>query len=159
MPRRSQQTADRPAEQPEYALSLKQPWAALVVLGLKTIEVRRWPTPRRGFILIHASQTADDREEVWRRLPPAARGLAELRGGIIGQAELIDCIAYEDLETFRRDQRWHWNRPEWFQPPRLYGFVFRNASPLPFRPALGWMRFFRVESESNKPRKRTSSRP
>ena len=28
----------------EYALSLKQPWAALVVFGRETIEVRRWPT-------------------------------------------------------------------------------------------------------------------
>ncbi len=155
MPRRSQPPADRPTELPEYALSLKQPWAALVVLGLKTIEVRRWPTPKRGFILIHASKIADEREEVWSRLPPSARGLAELRGGILGQAELIDCIAYEELETFRRDQRWHWNRPEWFQPPRLYGFVFRNACPLPFRPVPGWMRFFRIGSEKKMKRART----
>ena len=35
-----------------YALSIKQPWAALVVQGLKTIEIRRWPTARRGQILI-----------------------------------------------------------------------------------------------------------
>src|SRR5207245_2747235 len=29
-----------------YALSLKQPWATLLVHGLKSIEVRRWSTPR-----------------------------------------------------------------------------------------------------------------
>ena len=28
----------------EYALSIKQPWAALVVCGVKTVEVRRWPS-------------------------------------------------------------------------------------------------------------------
>src|SRR5262245_61764820 len=31
-----------------FALSVKQPWASLLVHGLKTIEVRRWPTARRG---------------------------------------------------------------------------------------------------------------
>ena len=30
-----------------FALSIKQPWAALLVHGQKTIEVRRWPTARR----------------------------------------------------------------------------------------------------------------
>ena len=32
----------------DYALSVKQPWATLLVHGLKTIEVRAWPTARRG---------------------------------------------------------------------------------------------------------------
>ncbi|MCS6975441.1 MAG: ASCH domain-containing protein [Gemmatales bacterium] len=142
------------AQQPEYALSLKQPWAALVVLGFKTIEVRRWPTDRRGPILIHASQTADERDEVWQRVPPAARGLAELRGGIIGQAELVDCITYDTREAFRRDEARHWNRADWFRPPRLYGFVFRHPKLLPFRPVLGWMRFFRPETEQKMKRTR-----
>ena len=31
-----------------YALSLKQPWAALLVHGLKSIEVRRWAAARRA---------------------------------------------------------------------------------------------------------------
>lgn len=146
MPRCHDPTATLFPEEAVYALSLKQPWAALLVLGHKTIEVRSWPTQRRGLILIHASQTADDRDEVWRRLPPAVRGLAELRGGILGQAELVDCISYDSAEAFRRDARRHWNRPEWFQPPRLYGFVFRDARPLPFRAVPGWVRFFRPEA-------------
>src|SRR5205823_6217499 len=31
-----------------YALSLKQPWATLLAHAVKTIEVRKWPTARRG---------------------------------------------------------------------------------------------------------------
>src|SRR4051794_31022472 len=53
----------------EYALSLKQPWAALLVHGVKTIEVRRWPTARRGRVLIHAARVPDDRPEAWSRVP------------------------------------------------------------------------------------------
>src|SRR5437016_1110202 len=52
-----------------YALSIKQPWAALLVHGHKTIEVRRWPTARRGTILIHAARVPDERPEAWRRVP------------------------------------------------------------------------------------------
>ncbi|HEX2606182.1 MAG TPA: ASCH domain-containing protein [Flavisolibacter sp.] len=37
------------------ALSLLQPWASLVVMGVKTIETRSWSTPYRGELLIHAS--------------------------------------------------------------------------------------------------------
>jgi activating signal cointegrator 1 len=37
------------------ALSLLQPWASLVVMGVKTIETRSWNTSYRGELLIHAS--------------------------------------------------------------------------------------------------------
>lgn len=35
-------------------LSLLQPWASLVVMGVKTIETRSWTTNYRGPLLIHA---------------------------------------------------------------------------------------------------------
>ena len=38
------------------AISLLQPWASLVIMGVKTIETRSWATKHRGSILIHASQ-------------------------------------------------------------------------------------------------------
>jgi len=37
------------------ALSVKQPWASLLVAGVKRFEVRTWPPSKLGFILIHAS--------------------------------------------------------------------------------------------------------
>ena len=48
-----------------FALSVKQPWAALLVAGVKTVEVRTWPTARRGRVLIHAGKIPDDRPEGW----------------------------------------------------------------------------------------------
>jgi hypothetical protein len=39
-------------------LSVRQPWAALIVSGHKDIENRTWSTRYRGPVLIHASQAA-----------------------------------------------------------------------------------------------------
>ena len=58
---------------PTYALSLKQPWAALVVAGRKAIEVRKWPTGVRGRVFIHAARVPDDRPEAWTLVPDDLR--------------------------------------------------------------------------------------
>lgn len=125
------------------ALSLKQPWAALVVLGYKTIEIRTWPTAYRGPLLIHASRQSDGRRVPWP-LPDTAKQLAELRGGIIGLVELVDCICYRDQERFVLDCALHWNLPEWFRPPQMHGFVFQQPRLVSFLPCSGWFRLFRV---------------
>jgi hypothetical protein len=41
-------------------ISIRQPWASLIVIGAKDVENRTWPTRYRGPVLIHASQRADD---------------------------------------------------------------------------------------------------
>jgi hypothetical protein len=134
----------RPANPVEYALSLKQPWATLLVHGIKTIEVRRWPTARRGRVLIHAARIPDPRERGWLLVPAQLRAEAQVVGGIIGAADLTDCLAYRDPADFAADQERHQNDPAWFEPPVLYGFRFANMMPTPFRPFPGWMRFFPV---------------
>ena len=131
-----------------YALSLKQPWAALLVHGLKTIEVRNWPTGRRGRILIHAARIPDHRPEAWDRLPLDLHSAAKLVGGFIGEGELVNCVEYSTPKEFAADQRFHLNDSNWFEPPRLYGFKFTNLKPMSFRPYSGWMRFFPVELEN-----------
>ena len=130
-----------------FALSLKQPWATLLVHGLKTIEVRRWPTARRERILIHAARVPDERPEAWARVPEPLRPMAEQLGGIIGAGDLTGCITYRSLDAFAADQPRHLNELSWFEEPVLYGFVFANLGVLPFRPYPGWMRFFRVDDE------------
>ena len=62
---------------PTYALSLKQPWVALVAHGHKSVEVRAWPTARRGRILIHAARVSDPRPEAWALVPPGLNEAAE----------------------------------------------------------------------------------
>jgi hypothetical protein len=135
------------AQQLLYAISLKQPWAALLVHGRKTIEVRRWPTARRGRVLIHASRVSDDRPGAWNQVPPELAASTRLVGGIVGAAELVCCHAYHTGEGFLADQSRHLNDAAWFQGPVMYGFAFENPAVLPFRPYSGWMRFFPVISE------------
>jgi hypothetical protein len=86
--------------QTQYALSLKQPWATLLAHGLKSIEVRAWPTARRGPILIHAARVSDPRPEAWAQVPAELRDEAEMVGGIVGNAKLADCRAYRTAAEF-----------------------------------------------------------
>ena len=128
-----------------YALSIKQPWAALLVHGLKQVEIRTWKTRRRGRVLIHAGKSPDTRPEAWQWITtPILQEAAQLRGGIVGTAELIDCIHYSTDSTFQADHERHRNAPEWFLPQGLYGFVFQAARPLPFLPCPGNTVFFQV---------------
>jgi hypothetical protein len=47
-----------------HALSLHQPWASAVALGVKTVETRSWSTNYRGPLLIHA--TSRRPRDIWR---------------------------------------------------------------------------------------------
>jgi ASCH domain len=129
----------------EFAISVKQPWAALLAHGWKTIEVRRWPTARRGRVLIHAARVPDERAEAWAQVPQELEETAHVLGGILGAGELVECRAYRTPQAFAADRGRHLNDPAWFQEPVLYGFVFANLRALPFRAYPGWMRFFPVE--------------
>ncbi len=129
-----------------HALSVKQPWAALLVSGRKTIEIRTWNVSRRERILIHAAKIPDLRPEGWAALDtPELRALAQFQGGILGVAELIDCIRYDTSAAFATDAPRHCNAPEWFRPPRLFGFVFEDAQLVPFAPWTGNTFFFAVK--------------
>jgi hypothetical protein len=130
-----------------HALSLKQPWATLLVHGLKTVEVRHWPTARRGPVLIHAARVSDPRPEAWARVPPQLQAAARLVGGIIGAGKLTACIPYRNVEAFAADFSRHLNEASWFQGPVLYGFAFSDLRVQPFRPFPGWMRFFPVPED------------
>lgn len=127
-----------------YALSIKQPWAALVVHGLKTIEVRSWRTALRGRLMIHAANVPDERPEAWARVPPEVHETACLRRGVVGAVDLTDVRPYRSLDTFVADQALHLNEAGWYRPPILYGFTFANAVVLPFQPCPGQTRFFRI---------------
>jgi hypothetical protein len=126
-----------------YALSIKQPWAALIAAGRKTIEVRTWPVSRRSPVLIHAAKVPDLRPEGWAAIDtPELKTLSQLQGGIIGVADLADCIRYDSAEAFAADAPRHFNATGWFRPPRMYGFAFESARVLSFVPWTGNTFFF-----------------
>jgi hypothetical protein len=117
---------------PTHALSIRQPWAWLILHGGKDIENRSWYTHRRGPILIHASQgmtKAEYQEAQWTaedngiELPPFDQ---LQRGGIIGQVEIVDCLTHSTSP-------WYFGQ---------YGFLLKNPKPLPFQPCKGSLGFF-----------------
>ena len=120
-------------------LSVRQPWAWLIVNGFKTVENRSWATDYRGPLLIHAGKTLDlsprDMAGLRRDLRPTGIIIpAELPlGGIVGMVDLVDCVtACADPG----DADWH--------EPGMIAWVLRDSRPLPFRAMPGRLRLFEV---------------
>jgi hypothetical protein len=112
-----------------YALSVRQPWASLIVAGARRHEIRPWHTEYRGPLAIHASG----------RLPPEGYipGRRLPLGAVLGTVELADCVRVEDLPAEERalaDFR-----------PGHWVWRFRDPCPFPFPlPARGRLGLFRV---------------
>ena len=102
-------------------LSIKQPFAELIVSGKKTIELRTWNTKFRGEFLIHASQKLD--KEICRlyELDPSSL----VRGAVIGKAVLYDVKEYKSKKDFLADKNRHL-APERYADHK-YGFLIKDA--------------------------------
>ena len=70
-------------------LTIKQPWATLIMQGYKRFEFRSWQTKYRGDLLIHAGKGID-KEAIKRLEKYLPKEL--LTGKILGKVTLVDCI-------------------------------------------------------------------
>ena len=96
------------------ALTIRQPFASLVMAAVKTTENRTWRTNYRGRLLIHAG-ARDDREAMARH----GHLLDDYpRGAILGTVELLDCVRDSESEWALADH-WHWQLadPQPFETP------------------------------------------
>lgn len=119
------------------ALSIRQPWAWLIVNGHKDIENRTWATRHRGPTLIHAAKGVT-RRAYDDCLAFAIRAgycayfprFEELeRGGIVGEVNITDCVRTSD-------SLWHMEG--------CWGFRLADARPRLFMPLPGKLGFFDV---------------
>lgn len=70
-------------------LTIKQPWATLIMQGDKRFEFRSWKTNYRGELLIHAGKGID--KEAMKRLSKyISENLPSEK--ILGKVKLVDCI-------------------------------------------------------------------
>ena len=107
------------------ALSIRQPWAWLIVHGIKDIENRTWQTKLRGKVFIHAPLKFD--MAAYQRIDYIMPPKQELEiGGIIGTVEIIDCVTKSNSK--------------WFNGP--FGFKLINPTQLSFIPCKGQLSFF-----------------
>lgn len=127
------------------ALSIRQPWAWLILNGGKDVENRTWKTAFTGPCLIHAAKgfTRREFEEAcaFARLAGFRGEIPDLgeieRGGIVGIAEIVECVG-----PFSK----YWQRRSpWFVGP--FAFCLRDVRPLPFTPCAGALGFFRPKLE------------
>lgn len=100
-------------------LSLWQPWASLVVLGLKRFETRSWSTRHRGELLIHASQpiarsgippnveaiAVEVWGERWLRAVPFGAIVGSVNLDEVYRVERVDQRSDADLVTFEKRLR------------------------------------------------------
>lgn len=130
------------------ALSLRQPWAWMVVHGRKRIENRRWSTRFRGLFLIHAARGMtraeyDDAVAFASYVAPdlVVPETASLeRGGLVGRARLVDVVAPCGTPCAHP---WHM--------PAQFGFVLADVEPLAFRPLRGMLGFFEASDLAPEP--------
>jgi hypothetical protein len=98
-------------------LSVRQPWAHLIISGRKSIENRTWRTAYRGKLLICST----------RRIEPIAP--IEARYGVriprdLPRAGLVGCVDLIDIVEDHDD-------PFFLGPPH-YAWLLSDPRPLPF---------------------------
>lgn len=111
------------------AISLWQPWASAIALGLKGFETRGWATDYRGPLLIHAASSKKGRlffsnfilrqhwffqamQEAYGDKAARAINVAELFdrlpfGQIVCRAELRVCTPTNDSTQWQHHREWH----------------------------------------------------
>ena len=115
-------------------LSVSQPFAELIILGKKTIELRKWNTNYRGELLIHAPLKI--RKEDAKRLKIDKKFVT---GAIVGKVEIYDVKKYDSQKQVKSDQKFHFASKNFHD--RTFGFLLKNAKafrvPIPYKGQLG----------------------
>lgn len=117
------------------ALSLKQPFAELILQGKKKVELRKWNTRFRGEFLIHSSKVPDSnamKKFKFGKLPC---------GCIVGRAKLAGVKHYLNEKEHKEDKERHLADSYWGD----YGFIIEGAErfkePIPAKGKLGFWDF------------------
>ena len=123
------------------ALSIRQPWAELILQEKKSIETRTWNTKFRDEFYIHAGQKIDVNACKRFNLNPE-----ELTtGAIIGKAKLTDVKAYNSKKEFLKDKENH--LAENPKTELMFGYILKDVEeikPIQYKGNLG---FFNINIE------------
>ncbi|CAN1233349.1 Activating signal cointegrator 1 [Linum perenne] len=93
-------------------LTMHQPWASLLVHGIKRIEGRSWPAPIRGRLWIHAAskvpeeETIKAMEEFYREIY-ALNGVTDIKfpqhypvSRLLGCIEVVGCLKLDEVASW-----------------------------------------------------------
>jgi hypothetical protein len=128
------------------AISLWQPWASAIPLGLKHFETRLWSTEYRGPLIIHAAKGINRVQRFfWRSELTLGRLPARLPlGGLVAIVDLVSCRPTDEVKLYvTAIERLYGD----YSPGR-FAWGFENirpiVDPIPWRGAQG---FFNVPDE------------
>src|SRR6266542_5700717 len=86
------------------AISIRQPWAELIMQNSRTIDIRKSVTSYRGIIVLHAASMASAADFKKVNLDPKSRHQFT-KQAFIGTVELVDIVRLnEDLWEQLRDK-------------------------------------------------------
>jgi hypothetical protein len=95
-------------------LTVRQPWAWLIIAGHKDIENRSWTHPYRGPLAIHAGLDFDDAGAEFARslgIEVPTRTACR-RGSVIGLVDIVDIWPSSSPWAFAKHEHW------WLANPR-----------------------------------------
>ena len=135
-------------------ITIKQPWAKLIVDGVKNIENRTWKTKFRGRVLIHAAKakyenTFDLLSEAQFSSLSRDQYLEAYNGleysSIIGSVEIVDCVVNHPSVWAEKSYHYKSNEsnPDCDDDIIIYNWVLANPIKFPEPiPAKGKLSFW-----------------
>ncbi len=109
-------------------LSIQQPWASLIVMGIKDVENRSWNAKYRGKMLIHASSRKVPKNYLYNEYPDWTSNILNLlntgaipnlqtlpTNAIVGYVDLTDVIVGKMVNSV------------WEATPETFKFILKNA--------------------------------
>ncbi len=103
-------------------ISIKQPWASLIVYGFKKYEFRSWNAKYRGELLIHASKTFDKNQiEKFKNY-----NIPFETGKIIGKVIMEESVPVTEklLKKLKQEEKMVYNN----MTPTGYGWKVSNPT-------------------------------
>jgi hypothetical protein len=104
------------------ALSVRQPWAWAICVGLKRVENRTWTTDYRGPVAIHAAAADSGLRDFRRMLTGEVLNLPDLAlGSVVGVADLVEVMPLREAIEHDPDAEgpfcWVFERPQVLAAP------------------------------------------
>ena len=125
------------------ALSLTQPWATAMALGLKEWETRSWPTGFRGIVAIHAAKGfpswakrfARDERPSYSLMP----SVEEMPlGRIVAVGEIVECRTTESIRSELSALELKWGDYHAGRYAYKFNLLRMIVPPVPAKGALGF---------------------
>lgn len=127
----------------QVALGIQQPWAELILRGIKTLEVRSLNTQVRGRIYLYTSKRLSTLPDATRAAEVHRIDLDSLpKGLLVGSVELVDsrpaveqdaAAACLSPELLTKQHAWEFASPERFAKPVPVRFLPYGVWFYPFR--------------------------